>query len=157
MDPDRLLGRRCRGLSAGCDLTTLGGCVARRGELEDVAACRSGPSRFSFGVGVGDGRILAGGPPKPSDTDPLRRSFGVAHAGSTLITDRMGKTRSEGSFWTPCPSWWSEEALKDDIHVGESEKMGVSAAPERLRFPGVVAVADEVSRSSSLAKGVGKS
>ena len=112
IDPDMVFVRRCRARSVVGGGLPQGETDTGREEGpagDGVAAFRSKPSRFSFGVGVGGGRMLApmpSGPPGPSETDIFRRSAGVAHAGSTLMTDRMGKMRSEGSFWrVPWPSW----------------------------------------------------
>lgn len=45
--------------------------------------------------------------------------------GPTLMTERIGKTRSAGSAWLPWPGWWSEAALHVDCTLGVSTGFGL--------------------------------
>lgn len=90
-----------------------------------VAPGRRDSSRDSINGPGGENRapgVAGGKAPEPSDRDMPRRSwrFGADQFGSTLTTDRIGKTRSEGSFWELWPSWRSEAVLHDEAGVGES-------------------------------------
>jgi hypothetical protein len=150
MDPDTVFRRRCRALSAVGNPRPVEADDPLEAPVDDRAR-RSRLPRFGLGVvvAVTGGRTLipsACGTAPASVTEPLLRSDEVRSAGSTLMADLIGKTRSGGSR----PNWRSEEVLHDEIHVGEQVAFESSPTPELLGSPGVVALVDQTSWSSSL-------